>query len=306
MPRRQVLGSTILDKYAALYDGQQCNELAAVQQVSSGRVNFLSDIWQNIAKQHLLGCQLSLYGVVMTYALLPTGSEHHAIALARQMEDVLVEMQERGWNVGAIVTDNAGQCGRARRILALRWPQICFLRCFAHDINNIVKTVLKRVFKTVSEQAAAVVNVLNSSSEKWLVRASKFMTLRYGRDPAPALCPLCITRWNSMQKCFASLLRVRIALEDFAYSYRSDPEFPDKLRVLGKQQFWSDLEAAEKVIRPLCIASYRLQRDENTLADVLRSFGDIYLGFAAGEHADTLVKCVEERWSACEQPLFVL
>ncbi|KAG6959618.1 hypothetical protein JG688_00009998 [Phytophthora aleatoria] len=98
-----------------------------------------------------------------------------------------------------------------------------------------------------------------------------------------------------MHKCFASLLRVRSALEDFPYSYRSDTEFPDKLRVLGKQPFWSGLEAAQKVIRPLCIASYHLQRDENTLADALRSFGDIYTGFASRDRADTLVMCDEER-----------
>lgn len=305
-PGRHVFGKDVLDKYAEAYAGEQRKALALIQRVSGGRVNFLSDVWQNIAKQHILGCQLSLFGDVMTYALRPTGSEHHALVIAKQLEEILVELLDGGWNVGAIVTDNAGQCGRARRILALQWPGISFMRCFAHDINNLVKAVLKRVFRDVSEQAAAAVRFLNASSEKWRVRADRAMIARYGKSPAPALFSLCLTRWNSMQKCFASLLRVKSALEDFSFAYRNDTEFPDKLRVLGKQQFWRDLQDAEKVVRPLCIASFRLQRDENTLADVVKSFGDIFKGFAASDYSDKLVECVEERWASCEQPLFIL
>jgi hypothetical protein len=306
LPRRQVLGTDVLHEYAGLYAAEQQNSLATTQRISGGRVNFLSDGWQNISKQHILACLLSLFGVVFTYGIRSTGTEHHALVIAKQLEEILMEMQESGWNVGAIVTDNAGQCGRARRILARRWPKISFLRCFAHDINNLVKAVLKRVFKEVWEQAASVVNVLNASSDKWLVRANRAMIARYGKQPPSALCSLCVTRWNSMQKCFASLLRVRSALEDFHFTHRNDPDLPKKLHVLSEDKFWHDLKDAETVIRPLCFALHRLQRDENTLGDVVKSFGEIYLGFAASEHSQTLIPCVEERWTACEQPLFIL
>lgn len=86
--------------------------------------------------------------------------------------------------------------------------------------------------------------------------------------------------------------------------YASDVDFPLDLHVLGDPKFWSDLKIAEAVISPLSYASYRLQRDENTVGDVVLSYRDIFKGFS--RHGDELVKCVEERWRECEQPLFML
>lgn len=208
------------------------------------------------------------------------------------------------WKVGAVVTDNAGQCGRARRILALRYPNIAFMYCFAHDVNNLVKAVLKTVFKTVSEDAAGAASFLNTSTSKWLVTAATEMEKRYGESFA--VFTLCETRWNSMQACFASLLRVRGALEDMVFRYRNSSELCDKLRVLGDAEFWTKLESAEKIVRPLCAASFRLQRDENTVADVVVSYMEVYRGFASTDFSNTLTQLVDARWNACEQPLFLL
>ncbi|ETO85107.1 hypothetical protein F441_08595, partial [Phytophthora nicotianae CJ01A1] len=88
------------------------------------------------------------------------------------------------------------------------------------------------------------------------------------------------------------------------FSYRNSSELPNKLHVLGDAEFWSKLEAEEKIVRPLCKASFRLQRDENTEGDVVLSYMEIYSGFASSELSDTLTELVELRWNACEQPLF--
>ncbi|ETP16939.1 hypothetical protein F441_08519 [Phytophthora nicotianae CJ01A1] len=85
---------------------------------------------ENIERAHLLGCMLWLYAN-------GAGDE---------------EMKEEGWDIGASVTDNAGQCGRARRILSLRWPQVAFSICFAHDLNNLVKNVLESGYSTVAKE----------------------------------------------------------------------------------------------------------------------------------------------------------
>lgn len=151
------------------------------------------------------------------------------------------------WIVGAIVTDNAGQCGRGCRILAPRWTQIAFLKCFAHDINNLVKAVLNSTFKLVAAQVAAVVNTLNASSSKWLVEAKGSIVRTYGYHLC--LCSFCATRWNSMQGCFASLLRVKTTLQLLADDCRFDPEFPESLRILNRPSFWEELAYAEDVIR---------------------------------------------------------
>ncbi|EEY66509.1 uncharacterized protein PITG_17131 [Phytophthora infestans T30-4] len=122
----------------------------------------------------------------------------------------------------------------------------------------------------------------------WLPRAQNIMKKFYGRSLG--LRTLCETRWNSMQGCLASLLRVQSALQTLYRQYKTNSDFP-----------------TEAVIAPISYASFRLQRDENTLGDVVQSFREIYEGFQ--QHLvrrNKLVECVEHRWAQCEQPLFML
>jgi len=304
-PAPRTLGGRVLDERAALCQAKAETKLKSVQNRTGGRVNLLSDVWMNVAKVHLLGCQLSLLGHTVSYQLAKVGARHDGLALAEQMDGILQKAYRQGWNVGAVVTDNAGQCERARGILILKWPRVIFLYCHAHDINNLVKSVLNRSFCDVAKAAAGAVNALNASSSKWLLRAHEVMDGMYNTHFA--LYSLCETRWNSMQACFASLLRVRSALQTLAYQYREVGDFPEKARIMSEDKFWCDLAAAEKVIAPLSRASYRLQRDENSVADVVKCFRDIYEGFAKhNTFGFDLVSCVEKRWLNCEQPLFML
>lgn len=109
-----------------------------------------------------------------------------------------------------------------------------------------------------------------------------------------------------MQGCFASILRVKTALRMFAAKYRDDAEFNSTLSVLEDDEFWSSLKEAERVVYPICFASFKLQSDENTLADVVIVFRDLYKQFRGSSYSDDLLKLVEARWAACEQPLFML
>lgn len=304
LPSRRVLGGRLLDEHARRCFDKAAIKLRTMQEIG-GRVNLVSDVWQNVNKEHLSGTILTLFGEVLTYSLPQTGDRHDGIVTAQEIEEVLLRVQSEGWDVGAVVTDDAGQCRRARQILALRWPKIVFLFCFAHDINNLVKAVLKTSFSIVTRQAASAINALNDASSTWLRRARDHMEKLYGYRMT--LCSLCITRWNSMQACFASLLRVRSALQLFARQWQHDKDFPRRLRVLLDDSFWEELTRAEKVIAPLSLASYQLQRDQNTVGDVVKAFGEIYRGFKqATEGSAELVRCVEHRWAKCEQPLFML
>ncbi|KAG3147920.1 hypothetical protein PI124_g8049 [Phytophthora idaei] len=155
------MGGRIMNEHVIEIVEESDEALRDVQTKTGGRVNLLSDVWQNIAKAHLLGIHLVLFGKVVIQGLHPIGSEHDGVALARQMEALIIELQLNEWNIGAVITDDAGQCIRARRILALRWPTIHFSKCFAHDINNLVKTVLKDpAFRKVAAQVSAAVNAL--------------------------------------------------------------------------------------------------------------------------------------------------
>ncbi|KAG6943142.1 hypothetical protein JG687_00018639 [Phytophthora cactorum] len=76
----------------------------------------------------------------------------------------------------------------------------------------------------------------------------------------------------------------------FHRQYKRTSDFPSQLHVLGEPLFWDELKEAEAVIAPLSLASYRLQSDENTVGDVVRSFCDIYKGFLQHlVHQDKLI-----------------
>jgi hypothetical protein len=268
------------------------------------RVNLLTDVWKNISKRHLMGNLLS-FGEITTFDVQAVSSRHDAIATAIDLEGVMNRVIDKGWNLGAVVTDDAGQCRKARKILARRSPSVVFLFCFAHCVNNLVKQVLKTAFAKIARDASIIVNIFNASSAKWLVLAREAMHDHYSMSRA--FITLCEVRWNSMQGCFASLLRAKSALIAFHRQHKNMPKYPKKFRLLGKTRFWRRLQEAEQTVRPLSRASYRLQRDENSLADVVRSFADIFTGFlSAPRYRKKLIACVESRWSDCEQPLFLL
>eukprot|EP00644_Phytophthora_capsici_P004063 jgi/Phyca11/108434/e_gw1.15.565.1 len=112
---------------------------------SGGRLNFWSDVWQNVAKMHLLGCMLAIFGTIFTFGLFSTGSRRDGLAIGEQMESVMTDVTAKG---------------------SLRHARIAFIHCFAHDINNLVKSVLNTSFRTVTKQASLTTVTLNSSSSK--------------------------------------------------------------------------------------------------------------------------------------------
>ncbi|ETN18585.1 hypothetical protein PPTG_04144 [Phytophthora nicotianae INRA-310] len=103
----------------------------------------------------------------------------YAVAsIAQQMKQVMKKMEEEGWNIGAAVTDNAGQFGWARRILSLRWPQVAFSIGFAHELNNLVRVVSKTEYSTVAKDASDAVNTIKTSSSMCLQRLSYWLCMR--------------------------------------------------------------------------------------------------------------------------------
>ncbi|POM81752.1 Hypothetical protein PHPALM_240 [Phytophthora palmivora] len=146
--RRVALRGTTLHVVAKFKQKQ----LEEEQNNSGGVVNFLSDVWQNTTREHVMSCQHLLFGRLLTYALpKAAGSRHDGVVIAQKMDTILNQASCEGWNVGAVVTDNAGQS------------------------SNIVKAVLKSSFADVAKDATAAVKTLNASSAKWLVRARALM-----------------------------------------------------------------------------------------------------------------------------------
>ncbi|KAI9895414.1 hypothetical protein PsorP6_019015 [Peronosclerospora sorghi] len=219
------------------------------------------------------------------------------LAISQYLEGLLLKLFTEGWTVGGLITDNAGQCARARRILARRWPSIVSLFCFAHQDNLLVKDVLARIFGSVDEQATAMINALSHSTSKWLPYLRACMAKVYGIQLG--VYRIADTLWKSAQSAFASLLRVKSAMKVFVLPHKNEPKFPNT------GEFWHHLSTAKQTIRPLTMDSFVLPRDDCTMAEVLHKFGKIFQGFKLTDDQD-LVDSVELCWDACEQPLYLL
>jgi hypothetical protein len=214
LPTWQLLGGPILNKYADKVDSGDHAALKAAAPPGSGKhINFMSNAWENIAKTHILGVIPSLAGLCVTFGTFTCGNRHVGLAIAEHLENILLSMIAQGWDVGAVVTDNAGNCARAQRILALRWPKIVFLFSYAHQINLLVKDVIATNWKITVFQAHAIVSTLNKSTMKWLPHLHDIMKVTYGYTLAPV--QMADTQWNSVQGMLASLLRVRSACKMF-------------------------------------------------------------------------------------------
>jgi hypothetical protein len=63
------------------------------------------------------------------------GSRHDAIEEARQHEELFIKVLEKTTiTICYLTTDSCGSVARARRILALRRPQMIFSACQAHQV----------------------------------------------------------------------------------------------------------------------------------------------------------------------------
>ncbi|GLE05292.1 hypothetical protein PINS_up014305 [Pythium insidiosum] len=54
-----------------------------------------------------------------------------------------------------------------------------FLKCFAHDINNLVKDVLKSNFSKIGQTPSSIVNYLNTASSTWLPKIQQRIVFWY-------------------------------------------------------------------------------------------------------------------------------
>ena len=122
-----------------------------------------------------------------------------------------------------------------------------------------------------------------------------------------AILTVCETRWSSLQMCMASLLRVRGAIRCLVVELGFAA--PEALLPLDSDNFWSELAAAETIIRPIAEASFVLERDDTTLADAFGIYGCLYQHLASARtHPGQAHLCdnIERRWAQEEQVLFLL
>jgi hypothetical protein len=273
--------------------------------------NFICNGYEDGSRRHILGCIVKTLSKWISYdeALGNKGGkiiaqhEHHGVVTAKLIEQVVEKTScNLGIPLNSIVTDDAEQCQRAKHIVSLRFPNKYFSKCYAHQVNLIVKDVLKILHVNVLERAKALVTTYNCSSTKWLVIPGDQCKKLYGQTSRlQRIINVC---WNSTEASFASILRIRSALKMIDAAYGTAPDFPYSLHI--SKSFFEELSKAEKIVQPLTKASLYMQGDFNTLAHVINMFGIVYQSFGKISQSTELQGLLEKRWSQQEQPIFFL
>ena len=271
---------------------------------------FVCDSWVSQAKKHILGVVISASDMWFPHDdAVGKGNEikddeHNGINVAKQIEEgFLKSQQDFDIIICCVCTDDAGQCARGKRILSLRYPQMYFGKCYAHQVHLIVKGVFKIIYVEVVERARKLINKYNQSTSKWLVRLDKASSELYGKSLS--LLRVVEVRWNSIQAALASILRIQSSLRIVCATYESETDFPAELKV--DEAFFQQLKDAERAIRPLSFLSFLMQRDQNTLADVCYMFGSVFQEFSKHEtYSVQLTSMLEKRWKSQEHPLIMM
>ena len=314
-----LVGRTVISKRVLneRYKEAVANRDKRIDEVSkSGHfLGLIVDGWETNGRKTLKGVMLKAGPNAFLLTTHVPGSTHHGLAVAKMWEEIMDKpAQEYKDRVRFFLSDDAGQCARARRILALRHPHLIWIKCWAHQVNLIVGQLMnKGFFAKVCNDAVKSASAVKSSSSKWYKRLRDTAERYYGKKVPTTVLTLADTRWNSLQGCFASLLRIRKACRATILENEHDPKLPDALRVWENNAFWKELEDAELLVRPLCDASFLMQREGNTLAHVLVMLVNVYKGIAEyhgetldGAEENPVVADVAKRWELAEQPLFVL
>ena len=201
------------------------------EHLDGGRnAGFVYDGWKDVSKKHMEDLILTLDCFNFAIDSIKGDSEHNGIAVAWGIEQIFTKLESdydvnsEGWwppiTINYYCSDDAGQQARARRILARRFPHILWVRCYAHQINLMVKALLnKPLFCETLEQASGAAKAVNASSSKWLKILYDRIKHYYGKGIAVTIFTIGETRWNSTYACFAFQLRIWHACRQFCADY---------------------------------------------------------------------------------------
>ena len=130
----------------------------------------------------------------------------------------------------AVVTDASGECRKARRTLALKYPDIIFLDCYAHQVRVLsfysfilvlmptqqINLVVGDYFKSdtsvleFTDQATDLITWLRSKTQ--VLALLREVQARLGENAVKAVIRAVLTRWTAHYQSYSRLLDLRSVL----------------------------------------------------------------------------------------------
>ena len=112
------------------------------QSFQDSAVNLMLDGWSSIFRSYLLGVVKSRENFEWSTSQDLEGESDTGWDNAKIIENIILRLKKKfDFKFGALVTDNASQIAKARRLSSNRFPNLVFLACLAHQINLMANKI---------------------------------------------------------------------------------------------------------------------------------------------------------------------
>ena len=251
----------------------------------------------------------------------------NAATIERYIEKVENEFEIE---VGSIITDKAGQCAMAQRILKPRYPHIIFDFCWAHQFNLVCGVIVRKFYKLRSTFESDFKRVIQQFNSVEAFRR-EFLSLadsKYGKKLQRPLIPLCDTRFYTHYNSVSRILQYRfIILEIMKKSdvlgifagknprvkLPTDANERKRKMISYAESFIHDCSIFGVLLRPVAAAVLKFEKRGRNKADVMFQLIKLYLSFSSNHVVFSKYGVVDvvnavksdlcKRWHDCEQPL---
>jgi hypothetical protein len=169
----------------------------------------------------------------------------------------------------AVVSDNAANVQKARKIIHEKHPTIENVRCIAHAINLIACDIVKEKF---GDHLLRHVNTLPTFfKNSHQANAKLVQIIKEKRINGGGLKSYCKTRWTTASESVNSVINLESALEEIVTNH-DHLLTNDKIKpIIQLRGFFSDLQVLAFVLDPLRKAVLSLESRKATLADCFLS-----------------------------------
>ncbi|KAI0055033.1 hypothetical protein BV25DRAFT_1816187 [Artomyces pyxidatus] len=282
-PDRRVLSGPILESEVARI-------AAEVKKRIIGKLGTGScDGWKSIAK-------IPVVTSLMTVDREPHLIETHNMSglpktgdqlLEIVLKDITIAEECYGIIVIAWCTDDGPDGKKMRRLLALRFPWMIVIVCWAHQINLVVGDILKVhvMYSSAIADSLEVIKWFNNHDQA-LSLLRKEQELTYDGKYWSLLLPV-LTRWTAHYHSLSRLLKIKAAIVTCVMRHKTillglagRDEAASRtagrvVAIVENPEFWIEIAKVQAVLEPLAIAANITQSAGTRLDHVLLTFANL-------------------------------
>ncbi|KAG6944966.1 hypothetical protein JG688_00016811 [Phytophthora aleatoria] len=164
LPTRHALATSLLD---TVYTMEKDKLARLLRRQASGVFGYYNRGWSNINREGIVNYVIWSPGMrrPMMWSSGTIGSAAHTgDFMASEISRIIAEVEAVAGKVSAVVSDNAANMKKSRRLIESKHPAMVFNGCSAHAMNLLLKDVFKlELFAEILKKAVKVVTFVRAS-----------------------------------------------------------------------------------------------------------------------------------------------